>query len=139
MEIVNREISKIVAYSQNNRKHDDQQVLRIAESIKKFGFNQPLVVDENNEIIVGHGRYYAAQTLGLGHVLSSEVAQHYIDNGFRFVITSNTKSLYKQRQRDKRWRVKRVGRSSRAGKNAIITNTASNKITIGYEFVGGKQ
>jgi DNA modification methylase len=68
MKIENIPISLIKPYQQNNRVHSEQQVTRIAESIKSFGFNQPIVIDENNEILVGHGRLYAAQLLKLKEV-----------------------------------------------------------------------
>lgn len=65
MKIESISIAKIKPYSKNNRKHSDLQIERIGNSIKQFGFNQPLVVDENFEILVGHGRLLAAQKLGL--------------------------------------------------------------------------
>lgn len=61
-------LSDLHPYEQNAKKHPPKQVDAIARSIKEFGFNQPLVVDKNNEIIVGHGRYFAAQKLGLKDV-----------------------------------------------------------------------
>ena len=61
-------ISELHPYEQNAKKHPEKQVKQIARSIKEFGFNQPIVIDKNNEIIVGHGRYYAAQQLGLKEV-----------------------------------------------------------------------
>lgn len=61
-------LSDIHPYEQNAKVHTPKQVTQIAKSIKEFGFNQPIVVDKNNEIIVGHGRYWAAQELGLQDV-----------------------------------------------------------------------
>lgn len=61
-------IEKLIPYEFNNRKHDDCQVDRIANSIKEFGFNQPIVIDESNVVLVGHGRLFAAQKLGLEKV-----------------------------------------------------------------------
>lgn len=83
------------------------------------------------------------QGLGLGHAFSSEIAQFYIDQGYRFIITSNTKALYKQRERDKRWRITRIGRinsnDSRGHIGPQLAKTGShNKITISYEYVGIK-
>lgn len=68
MKILNILISSLIPYEFNNRNHDQQQVDRIANSIKEFGFNQPLVIDESNIILVGHGRLAAAQKLGLKEV-----------------------------------------------------------------------
>lgn len=55
-------------YSKNAKKHPTKQIKQIAESIKVFGFNQPLVLDSNKVIIVGHGRYEAAKYLELPEV-----------------------------------------------------------------------
>lgn len=60
--------STIIPYEFNSRNHNEEQVNRIANSIKEFGFNQPIVVDESNVIIVGHGRHLAAQKLNLPKV-----------------------------------------------------------------------
>lgn len=65
MNIKEVKISDIKAYNKNAKKHNDDQVKAIAKSIKKFGFRQPLVIDKNNEIVVGHGRYLAAVQLGI--------------------------------------------------------------------------
>ena len=64
-EVKQIKLSELHPYEQNAKKHTEKQVKQVAASIKRFGFNQPLVVDKNNEIVVGHGRYLAAQTLGL--------------------------------------------------------------------------
>lgn len=68
MEITNRAVDSLIPYSLNNRTHPAEQVARIANSIAEFGFNQPIVVDENNVVLVGHGRLMAAQKLGLKDV-----------------------------------------------------------------------
>lgn len=52
-------------YSKNAKKHPARQIQQIANSIKEFGFNQPIVVDKQGVIIVGHGRYEAAKILGI--------------------------------------------------------------------------
>jgi len=59
------EIDLIKPYLNNAKKHPTKQIKQIANSIKEFGFNQPIVIDKKNEIIVGHGRYLAARELGL--------------------------------------------------------------------------
>lgn len=61
-------IELIKPYQKNAKKHPKKQVQQIANSIKEFGFNQPIVIDGKNEIIVGHGRYEAAKILGLQDV-----------------------------------------------------------------------
>jgi len=61
-------IADIKPYDNNVKKHDEAQVAGIAESIKKFGWDQPIVVDKDMVIIKGHGRRLAALKLGLGGV-----------------------------------------------------------------------
>lgn len=68
MNIENKRIGDIVPYGKNAKKHPDKQVIQVANSIQEFGFNQPIVVDKNNVIIVGHGRFLAAHFLGLKEV-----------------------------------------------------------------------
>lgn len=68
MKVENFTLEKLIPYSSNNRVHNDLQISRIAESISEFGFNQPIVIDEDNIILVGHGRYEAAKKLKLKEV-----------------------------------------------------------------------
>ena len=53
-------IDKVRAYDKNAKKHPQEQIEAIAQSISEFGFNQPIVVDIANVVIVGHGRLAAA-------------------------------------------------------------------------------
>ena len=53
---------------ENNPRNNDNAVDAVANSIREFGFQQPLVLDKNNVIIVGHTRYKAAKKLGLKSV-----------------------------------------------------------------------
>ncbi len=60
--------ASLVPYSRNARTHSDAQVAEIARSIQEFGFTNPILVDENNVLIAGHGRLAAAQLLHLDRV-----------------------------------------------------------------------
>ena len=51
---------ELYPYPQNAKIHTPDQVKRIAASIKAFGFQQPIVVDKDNVVIIGHGRLFAA-------------------------------------------------------------------------------
>jgi len=62
------DINKIIPYEKNTKKHPDNQIDIIASSIDKFKFDQPIVIDENNVIIKGHGRLLGAKRLGLKSV-----------------------------------------------------------------------
>ena len=68
MKIEEVDIGTIEMYPFNNRNHSEGQIALIAKSIKEFSFNQPIVIDDDNVILVGHGRLLAAQKLGLKKV-----------------------------------------------------------------------
>ena len=58
----------LTPYAKNAKKHPDDQVEHIANSIREFGFRQPIVVDADNVVVIGHGRLLAAKKLGLEQV-----------------------------------------------------------------------
>ena len=60
MQIEKRQLSELIPYINNSRKHSDDQVTQIAASIKEFGWTNPILVDGDNGIIAGHGRIMAA-------------------------------------------------------------------------------
>lgn len=82
MEVQNIAIDKIIPYW-NNARNNSKAIKPVEESIKKFGFNQPIVVDKNLEIICGHTRYFALMNLGYKQVpcivadLDEEKARQY--------------------------------------------------------------
>ena len=63
MKIEKIAVEKIVPYEKNVKRHSQQQVEKIAKSIQEVWFVQPLVVDENNVIIIGHWRFEAMKFL----------------------------------------------------------------------------
>ena len=56
-------VSGLMNYALNSRKHSDQQIDQVANSIREFGFTAPILIDENNTIIAGHCRLAAAKRL----------------------------------------------------------------------------
>lgn len=67
MKVVQKNITEITPY-ENNPRINEGAVEAVAESIRRFGFRQPIVVDEDGVIICGHTRHKAAQLLELAHV-----------------------------------------------------------------------
>jgi len=63
-----RPTDSLIPYSNNPKEHPEEQVNKIASSIKNYGWDQPIVVDGDGEIIKGHGRLQAAEKLGLNEV-----------------------------------------------------------------------
>lgn len=58
----------LIPSTRNARTHDRKQIGQIADSIRRFGFTNPALVDENNILIAGHGRLEAATVLGLEQI-----------------------------------------------------------------------
>lgn len=67
-QIQRRKTSSLTPYVNNARTHDDDQVAKIAASITAYGFNNPVLIGTDGEIIAGHGRVLAAELLGLEEV-----------------------------------------------------------------------
>lgn len=61
-------INQIKPYKNNPKLHNKKQVSQIVNSIKEFGFVNPILIDEDGEIIAGHGRYMAAQAMNMTNV-----------------------------------------------------------------------
>jgi hypothetical protein len=64
----NIKTSSLIEFAKNSRTHSSDQVNQICESMKEFGFTNPVLVDEENTIIAGHGRVLAANKLELKEV-----------------------------------------------------------------------
>jgi DNA modification methylase len=63
-----RSVSALRPYASNARRHSKRQVRQIAESIRRFGFTNPVLVADDGEIIAGHGRVEAAKLNGMSEV-----------------------------------------------------------------------
>ena len=68
-------VENLSVYVNNSRTHSTEQVKQISNSIKEFGFTNPLLIDKNKEIIAGHGRLMAAKQLGLDKVPCIELSK----------------------------------------------------------------
>ena len=68
MDVKNIPLGNIVPYAKNAKKHDKTQIKNVAESIKQYGFVQPIVVDRDGVIVIGHCRALAAKKLGMEEV-----------------------------------------------------------------------
>ena len=65
-EMISTEI--LVPYARNARTHSESQISQIMGSIREFGFLNPIIIDDSNNVLAGHGRLLAAQRLGLKEV-----------------------------------------------------------------------
>lgn len=65
MKIEQVKTADLIPYARNSRTHDESQVAQIAGSIREFGFTNPVLIDDENGIIAGHGRVMAASKVGM--------------------------------------------------------------------------
>ena len=61
-------IDELLPYQRNQKDHPEEQVRNLANSLRRFGWRQPVVIDERNVIVIGHGRVLGAKMLGLTEV-----------------------------------------------------------------------
>ena len=83
----------LIPYARNSRTHSPEQVAQLARSIEQFGFTNPVLIDEHNTLIAGHGRVMAAQRIGLAQVPAIRLT-HLSDAQRRaYVIADNQLAL----------------------------------------------
>lgn len=87
------DIEKLIPYSRNARTHNEIQIAQVAASIREFGFLAPIIVSEDNTILCGHCRFYAAQKLGLKKVPC--IKEEYLSDSQKraYIIADNKLSL----------------------------------------------
>jgi ParB-like chromosome segregation protein Spo0J len=66
-------LGELRKYPRNARTHSDDQVIMLAKLFREFGFTQPILIDENNLILAGHGRLAAAELSGMPRVPSVRI------------------------------------------------------------------
>tara|TARA_R100000995_G_C3473738_1_gene119736 strand:+ start:42 stop:1277 length:1236 start_codon:yes stop_codon:yes gene_type:complete len=93
MEIIEKEIEKLIPYALNSRTHSDEQIAQISASIKEFGFNNPILIDEKDGIIAGHGRVLGAKKLGLDKVPTIKLAHLTPNQRKAYIIADNKLAL----------------------------------------------
>ncbi len=104
MEIVYKRVDELVEYESNARRINAVGIAKVADSIKEFGFLNPITIDKNNVIISGHTRLKAAKQLGLEEVpcviqdLSEEDAKlaRIIDNKSHEYASWDIEKLHKE-------------------------------------------
>ena len=86
-------IPKLRPHAANARTHSKKQVRQIADSIRRFGFTNPVLIGDDGEIIAGHGRVEAAKLLGLASVPTVRLA--HLDSVHRpaYVLADNKLAL----------------------------------------------
>ena len=70
IEVTYKNVEDLIPYVRNARTHSDEQIAQLAGSIREFGWTNPILVDEKNNVIAGHGRIMAARKLGIAEIPS---------------------------------------------------------------------
>lgn len=93
MQIKVKSVDELIPYARNSRTHSEEQILQIASSIREFGFNNPVLIDQDGGIIAGHGRVLAARKIGMKEVPTIEL-RHLTDTQKKaYVIADNKIAL----------------------------------------------
>jgi hypothetical protein len=85
----NRPTHSLRPYARNARTHSPKQIKQIARSIERFGFNNPLLIDDEDQIIAGHGRLLAAKQLNMKTVPCVRLSHLTEDDKKAYVIADN--------------------------------------------------
>lgn len=93
MSLLQISLADLTPYDNNSRTHSDAQVAQIANSIKAFGFTNPILIDEQRGVIAGHGRLRAAASLGMETVPCLTLAGLTVDEKKAYVIADNPLAL----------------------------------------------
>lgn len=93
IQITYQPTNNLTPYINNARTHSDKQIEQIAKSLQEFGWTNPILVDDDNEVIAGHGRLAAAQQLGMESVPTIKLS-HLTDEQKRaYVLADNRLAL----------------------------------------------
>jgi len=93
MQIEQTKTSDLLPYARNSRTHSDAQIAQIAASIREFGFTNPVLIDQENQIIAGHGRVLAAMKLKLDEVPCIRLSHLSESQKRAYVIADNKLAL----------------------------------------------
>src|ERR1700682_1740229 len=89
LSITYRKISELKPYPRNARTHSRKQVKQIGAAIQEFGFTNPVLIDESDQIIAGHGRVQAAKLLGLAEVPTVQIAHLSATQKRAYILADN--------------------------------------------------
>src|SRR6266567_3380982 len=86
-------VDQLKPYARNARTHSRKQIRQIAKSIERFGFTNPVLISDDNEIIAGHGRVEAARLLGMKSVPTLRLSHLDAAQRRAYVIADNKLAL----------------------------------------------
>ena len=91
--IKHRPIGALAPWARNARTHSKKQIRQIADSIRRFGFTNPVLIDEAGTILAGHGRVAAAKLLGMTDVPCLRIDHMNEDEKRAYVLADNKLAL----------------------------------------------
>lgn len=86
-------VRQLRPYAGNARHHSKKQVRQIAESMRRFGFTNPVLISDEGEIIARHGRVMAAKELGIGAVPTLRLSHLSAEERRAYVLADNKLAL----------------------------------------------
>jgi DNA modification methylase len=89
LSITYRNVSELKPYARNARTHSRAQIKQIAESIKRFGFTNPILIDDEDQIIAGHGRAAAAKLLGHSEIPTVRLSHLSVAERRAYILADN--------------------------------------------------
>lgn len=93
MQVVYKSVTTLNPYGNNSRTHSDDQIKQIVASINEFGFTNPILIDESDVIIAGHGRLLAAKNLSMDEVPTITLTGLTDEQKIAYVIADNKLAL----------------------------------------------
>jgi ParB-like chromosome segregation protein Spo0J len=93
LKIEYKKVEDLAPYELNSRTHSEEQVVQIANSIKEFGFTNPILLDGDNGILAGHGRLAASKLLEMKEVPTIQLSGLSEDQKRAYVIADNKIAL----------------------------------------------
>lgn len=92
-QIETRPVDTLRPYKGNARTHSKKQIKQIAASIQQFGFTNPVLISDDDEIIAGHGRVLAARELGMREVPTLRLSHLSPEQRRAYVVADNKLAL----------------------------------------------
>ena len=86
-------IGKLRPRTRNARTHSKKQIQQIADSIRRFGFTNPVLIDDDNTILAGHGRVAAARLIEMTQVPCVRIGTMTRDEKWAYVLADNKLAL----------------------------------------------
>jgi len=93
LEITYRRLSELRPFERNARRHSRKQLAQISASIQKFGFTNPVLIADDDQILAGHGRLEAAKLLGMSDIPTVRLSQMTEVDRRAYVIADNKLAL----------------------------------------------